>query len=432
MGMALLRAAKVYPRECGGTRQPRRRRKCGRGLSPRVRGNHVRAGSWVRRTGSIPASAGEPVAHSRCLRHTGVYPRECGGTTLDASTSHGQSGLSPRVRGNHQRFQDRRKRGGSIPASAGEPFFCARRPNCCRGLSPRVRGNPSLMRFASLFDRSIPASAGEPIAATAASPPRRVYPRECGGTAVLRTAAASMLGLSPRVRGNRREGIGGARRQGSIPASAGEPLRRGWMNREGGVYPRECGGTRRALAVPLAATGLSPRVRGNPIVCVGVRAGGGSIPASAGEPRCRCGWLSPPRVYPRECGGTRSRNDSQNWIWGLSPRVRGNLAQPPLGEPGFGSIPASAGEPSSKPRNPSLPMVYPRECGGTQHGRGNIPARPGLSPRVRGNQVPALLRKGEGGSIPASAGEPRRPSPSPARRRVYPRECGGTAARHAP
>ena len=50
--------------------------------------------------------------------------------------------------------------------------------------------------------------------------------------------------------------------------------------------------------------GLSPRVRGNPVRLFGRNAGGGSIPARAGEPRQTPGGDTAIGVYPRACGGT--------------------------------------------------------------------------------------------------------------------------------
>ena len=53
--------------------------------------------------------------------------------------------------------------------------------------------------------------------------------------------------------------------RGSIPACAGETLRRAQHGHGAGVYPRVCGGNfLDALAHP-AAGGLSPRVRGKPL-----------------------------------------------------------------------------------------------------------------------------------------------------------------------
>ena len=86
-----------------------------------------------------------------------------------------------------------------------------------------------------------------------------------------------------------------------------------------------CGGTIDCAGADAADAGLSPRVRGNPperfLGCV--RAG--SIPACAGEPEDSGGYVGDVRVYPRVCGGTRRAVEEAEGHPGLSPRVRGNL-----------------------------------------------------------------------------------------------------------
>ena len=71
------------------------------------------------------------------------------------------------------------------------------------------------------------------------------------------------------------------------------------------------------------------------------------------------------RVYPRACGGTRSRSDVAASSSGLSPRVRGNQHHDTDGRFLPGSIPARAGEPPTSPCGPCVREVYPRACGGT-------------------------------------------------------------------
>ena len=70
------------------------------------------------------------------------------------------------------------------------------------------------------------------------------------------------------------------------------------------VYPRECGGTAVATAEAVQIAGLSPRVRGNLVGCVNTSSGIRSIPASAGEPKPQTRRRRRMTVYPRECGGT--------------------------------------------------------------------------------------------------------------------------------
>ena len=73
------------------------------------------------------------------------------------------------------------------------------------------------------------------------------------------------------------------------------------------VYPRVCGGT---FAIPgpgIRGRGLSPRVRGNPVMEEARRLDDGSIPACAGEPVGVGQLVAAFRVYPRVCGGTLMR-----------------------------------------------------------------------------------------------------------------------------
>ena len=65
-----------------------------------------------------------------------------------------------------------------------------------------------------------------------------------------------------------------------------------------------CGGTGGSKVAAATDEGLSPRVRGNPIMGGGGGNGSGSIPACAGEPSWRETRLTATRVYPRVCGGT--------------------------------------------------------------------------------------------------------------------------------
>ena len=111
----------------------------------------------------------------------------------------------------------------------------------------------------------------------------------------------------------------------SIPACAGEPDAANEADGQPAVYPRVCGGTFTGGSGFTVAPGLSPRVRGNPCPKAPGWIRGGSIPACAGEPApSQAPW--PPRtVYPRVCGGTIIGLGDIDYVKGLSPRVRGNL-----------------------------------------------------------------------------------------------------------
>ena len=203
--------------------------------------------------GSIPACAGEPRLRTGRGRLRTVYPRVCGGTHLY------QRHVRPR-----------------------------------QGLSPRVRGNLLVHLLSGYGARSIPACAGEPPSGANALDPRWVYPRVCGGTAHAAHKHEAAPGLSPRVRGNLRA-VGGRRRAlRSIPACAGEP--RSSFQAAGGsrVYPRVCGGTIDSAMLSMCASGLSPRVRGNRRDVAVIPVQHRSIPACAGEPLAAVMPPSPP------------------------------------------------------------------------------------------------------------------------------------------
>ena len=192
----------VYPRECGGTNTQTYVTNQRAGLSPRVRGNRRACMPSEGAKRSIPASAGEP-NHLRAIeKGIEVYPRECGGTSIRQPGKFEGAGLSPRVRGNRTTKPSETRRSGSIPASAGEPDHYENGnyvgwvyPRECGGtrsgrhlykylggLSPRVRGNRLHSRPLTAWCRSIPASAGEPWQTSLVAARLPVYPRECGGT----------------------------------------------------------------------------------------------------------------------------------------------------------------------------------------------------------------------------------------------------------
>ena len=192
------------------------------GLSPRVRGNLGCPLGVGGPDGSIPACAGEPPSASGAGVTTAVYPRVCGGTTGFNQSGQDNDGLSPRVRGNQAPDAIGLAPFRSIPACAGEParqktslesstvyprvcggtsmdLIPARSPG---GLSPRVRGNRPRDANPRLWQGSIPACAGEPVGGETPSAAAAVYPRVCGGTQSPRSGTGQRHGLSPRVRGN--------------------------------------------------------------------------------------------------------------------------------------------------------------------------------------------------------------------------------------
>ena len=195
-------------------------------------------------------------------------------------------------------------------------------------------------------------------------------------------------GLSPRLRGNRWPRDRQCRPGRSIPAPAGEPIYEARIERDGGVYPRACGGTGSACTSGQHSRGLSPRLRGNLRLAIASGAQARSIPAPAGEPLACMTTPSMHGVYPRAC-----RHSTSKLSRSLSPRLRGNRRR----RRGAGitgrSIPAPAGEPSAEQSRQRREGVYPRACGGTVGMKldGSVPV--GLSPRLRGNHCQTTARR---------------------------------------
>ena len=156
--------------------------------------------------------------------------------------------------------------------------------SAAEGLSPRMRGNPTRRRRISINHGSIPAYAGEPLVSMAERSWPQVYPRVCGGTSISHATIRPPKGLSPRVRGNPEQCRTRWPPLRSIPACAGEPAQGRGRGPADAVYPRVCGGTLPSAYCAAHVSGLSPRVRGNLLLCRSHLLPSRSIPACAGEP----------------------------------------------------------------------------------------------------------------------------------------------------
>ena len=318
-------SAKVYPRVCGGNTLKRALAYRNRGLSPRVRGKPGSSRCPTAGKRSIPACAGE-TRHRGLWRGSGeVYPRVCGGNPVPHQERNGRWGLSPRVRGKHHGLHHRQDALRSIPACAGETIGCCAESPCfgvyprvCGGnqpqtrngrhqlgLSPRVRGKRVRVCRVIFKRRSIPACAGETPAFPRYAGVVEVYPRVCGGNPRYRNLFGCGDGLSPRVRGKLRAIRAGGLDTRSIPACAGETLRKGAEGNFYEVYPRVCGGNGYGAQRPAPSAGLSPRVRGKHRAARVDELLKRSIPACAGETRPRAAGRSGASVYPRVCGGNQ-------------------------------------------------------------------------------------------------------------------------------
>ena len=289
-----------------------------------------------------------------------------------------------------------------------------------------MRGNPPAQVRKLLRAGPIPACAGQPLCTVSTLRFIRAYPRVCGATLERPRSFTAVVGLSPRVRGNRDAQQQVSDKTGPIPACAGQPTPSASKSITARAYPRVCGATPHIPFELALRTGLSPRVRGNLQNSQDAASVMGPIPACAGQPgRCYATWLGL-GAYPRVCGATGIWMMADTRPLGLSPRVRGNLCRNTSQKPCRGPIPACAGQPSLPAFCLFDSRAYPRVCGATAKHPWRYSSKVGLSPRVRGNPLNRIGTPAEEGPIPACAGQPPWEALGMSRRRAYPRVCGAT------
>ena len=212
-------------------------------------------------------------------------------------------------------------------------------------------------------------------------------------------------GLSPLVRGKHYDSFPRVGVFGSIPACAGETSGTPVSDAAGRVYPRLCGGNKRATSKCPTSSGLSPLVRGKQVEWIYQGQSDGSIPACAGETVGHIRRFVIDGVYPRLCGGNPRKALRASCLRGLSPLVRGKPEHGAIWLMCNGSIPACAGETDQSVTSEIDQWVYPRLCGGNSAHFLLFGLPLGLSPLVRGKLPNASSLMGVYGSIPACAGE---------------------------
>ena len=114
------KAARTYPRVCGGNHFRAHRRPPAANLSPRVRGKHTPTGPRAGADEPIPACAGETGAGKGGAGFDPTYPRVCGGNAGRLAAAIESGNLSPRVRGKQFFLLGLRRAAEPIPACAGE------------------------------------------------------------------------------------------------------------------------------------------------------------------------------------------------------------------------------------------------------------------------------------------------------------------------
>ena len=192
---------------------------------------------------------------------------------------------------------------------------------------------------------------------------------------------------------------------GIIPAYAGNTPRHGSSPACRRDHPRVCGEHRWVRRVACRRPGSSPRMRGTPRALIELNEREGIIPAYAGNTSALQSTLERVEDHPRVCGEHAAMGTDSCAIWGSSPRMRGTPHKIPIGDGGYGIIPAYAGNTLFFPdKRKGVNRDHPRVCGEhtaiihpLTHGRGS-------SPRMRGTPLTVCHSTPFTGIIPAYAG----------------------------
>ena len=191
------------------------------GSSPQVRGRRRDRRKTGYRRGLIPAGAGQ-TSPGRGLRvPRWAHPRRCGADSAAVTALTAAAGSSPQVRGRPRLCRKNKRRTGLIPAGAGQTRrdhlayrWCAAHPRrcgadrprtvsgaCANGSSPQVRGRPIARRGWRRLAGLIPAGAGQTLKQSITKTQQRAHPRRCGADVWERTHITIRRGSSPQVRG---------------------------------------------------------------------------------------------------------------------------------------------------------------------------------------------------------------------------------------
>ena len=247
----------------------------------------------------------------------------------------------------------------------------------------------------------------------------------CAGNTASETDITASRRDHPRVCGEHAalhgQGDGGL---GIIPACAGNTASRRRCPKGSWDHPRVCGEHSMVVMYPSPGWGSSPRVRGTLCPCRKNHYVTGIIPACAGNtPRPRhVGRMG--RDHPRVCGEHASAVSTASPSSGSSPRVRGTLLAQVRVRGEGGIIPACAGNTMTSRCPARSAWDHPRVCG-EHHGEQRVHDRgKGSSPRVRGTLPVDCLVAQVVGIIPACAGNTNVGLKSNNTSGDHPRVCG--------
>ena len=233
--------------------------------------------------GSSPLSRGIRIRSATSTRRGGIIPALAGNTRLPCSReTQGQD--HPRSRGEYYKNTTNTKIDqGSSPLSRG--ILGKEFPDYAfRGIIPALAGNTHAnVRRVDEHLRIIPALAGNTISTTSPVTRIRDHPRSRGEYQQRAMMGANTAGSSPLSRGIRLSVAAASRSGGIIPALAGNTDQDSTTGQHPQDHPRSRGEYATCPGIPNTTTGSSPLSRGIHWVSGDLEAGVGIIPALAGN-----------------------------------------------------------------------------------------------------------------------------------------------------
>ena len=235
--------------------------------------------------GIIPAYAGNTARTRRSSIRPRDHPRICGEHSHSPSAMSVPGESSPHMRGTPSHHAGLGYGGGIIPAYAGNTNRI-RGPEHDWWDHPRICGE-HLLPCVTLTEEQgiIPAYAGNTNCQSPSNSPIRDHPRICGEHRIVGSVQYVREGSSPHMRGTLEHGEPVVQVHGIIPAYAGNTSSSAATRTSTGDHPRICGEHVIPLCRRLCQLGSSPHMRGTLLACGGRHRRNGIIPAYAGNTR---------------------------------------------------------------------------------------------------------------------------------------------------
>ena len=317
--------------------------------------------------GPSPQTRGTPRAPREHLPRVGIIPADAGKRAGSAGFGLGVRGSSPQTRGTHRDPVGRGYPPGIIPADAGNTNGIWTFVEEWHGSSPQTRGTPGSMSGRSRPHRIIPADAGNTGGRVRAAPTSWDHPRRRGEHLECDLGHVQASGSSPQTRGTLPRHGDRRTARGIIPADAGNTRPNGAATARSRDHPRRRGEHCLLLSRRHRGAGSSPQTRGTHRRAFRDPCEFRIIPADAGNTCAASAARSAARDHPRRRGEHLASSSR------ISPRFRRRRDHP-----------RRRGEHTRPSSGRSRPV--------------------GSSPQTRGTRGPGAGPRGQGGIIPADAG----------------------------